>query len=592
MMPAIALARVSRERLLLIIKLTRTHTMKTTTLMIMLAALFAGGINAQDANMKRTILFTLGANEEIHYREYFVLQQVNQNRFACIIKDTAKDTYTFVFNGKRITEGRWIDIHYLNVHEESGYVIEYNLQDMGYANIKGKVYGPFDNESLVFTKNSEGYLDCDRFYYRKTEDGNRNYYIHCNGAKEGPFDNIRFPKKTSTYANSEYLYLLADRWYAHYSNGSDKMTSMLHCYTYYENGKWHVNINGRENGEYDHVFDLCFTESGKYAYLYAENGEWRVNINGVESKGYEKIHYYSLYFTESGKYAYRYRENGKEHVNINGAESRGYDEIGQYSLLTESGKHAYWYRENGKWHVNINGVESRGYDNIYYYSLRFTESGKYAFWYKENGKEHVNINGAESKGYDGIDHYSLRTKSGKYAYFYRENGKWHANINGMESKGYDNVRDLHLTESGKYAYVYTENGEEHVNINGTDKSSRGYDYVIDLELPEDGNYSFYYFNDGGKQCVNNNGKETETEYLKGMERDFFGSYNRHGNALEIYSTDREHSLYSSYKYEYVVVDGKRHGHSPALYAWYDKTKNAFVWNAVEGRELVLYEYKL
>jgi hypothetical protein len=60
--------------------------------------------------------------------------------------------------------------------------------------------------------------------------------------------------------------------------------------------------------------------------------------------------------------------------------------------------------------------------------------------------------------------------------------------------------------------------------------------------------------------------------------------------IEIYSADRAHTLYSAYKYEYVVIDGVRCGKSPALYAWYDKGKNAFVWNAVEGRELVLYEY--
>jgi hypothetical protein len=53
--------------------------------------------------------------------------------------------------------------------------------------------------------------------------------------------------------------------------------------------------------------------------------------------------------------------------------------------------------------------------------------------------------------------------------------------------------------------------------------------------------------------------------------------------IEIYSADRAHTLYSAYKYEYVVIDGVRCGKSPALYAWYDKGKNAFIWNAVEGR---------
>ncbi|MDR1272992.1 MAG: hypothetical protein LBK12_00430 [Odoribacteraceae bacterium] len=582
--------------------------MKTTTLMIMLATLFTGSINAQDANMKRTMLFTLSANEEIYYGEYFVLQQLNQNRFACIIKDTVKKTYIFVFNGKRIVTGDrrkyfsyiHLDVHYLNVHEENGYAVEYNLQDMGYANIKGKVYGPFDEHDgdshLVFAKDSEGNPDCDRFYYRKTENGNRNYYIHCNDAKEGPFDEIRFPEKTSAYANSEYLYLLAGKWYAHYGNGNNKMTSLVYGYMYSENGKWHVNINHRNSRGYDDIENLHFTESGQHAYIYKENEKEHVNINGTESRNYASVSHLRL--IENGKYAYIYGENGRGHVNINGTESRGYYNI-ENLYFTESGKYAYKYRENEKWHVNINGAESRGYDGVWY--LHFTESGKYAYEYRENGKYHININGAESRGYESVG-YLRFTESGKYAFWYKENGKEHVNINGAESRGYDALgtdryHSFYFTASGKYAYKYKENGKWHVNVNGRD--SGNYDKSYEIVLADDTNGSVYYPNNDGKIYKNDNGQETE--YLSSMlwanyrKPAFFGNRNYDSGtppALEIYSTEREHSLYSSYEYEYVVVDGKRHGHSPALYAWYDKTKNAFVWNAVEGRELVLYEYKL
>jgi hypothetical protein len=538
---------------------------------MMFVALFAGSMNAQDTNAKRTVLFTLGANEEIHCREYFVLQQVNQNRFACIIKNTVKDTYTFVFNGKRIVTGDrrvsfdniHIDVHYLNVHEENGYAVEYSLQDMGYANIKGKVYGPFDESEndgkdfLVFAKDSEGNTDCNRFYYRKTEDGNHNYYIHYNGTKEGPFDGICFPEKISAYADCEYLYLLAGKWYAHYSNSANKMTSLIRCYVDIKNGKWYVNINGRDSKGYDDVRDLHFTESGKYFYSYYENGKKYVNINGAESSGYEFVNY--LRFTENGKYAYKYQENGKWYVNINGAKSRGYESATSL-YFTESGKYAYPYKENGKWYVNINGKESRGYDNVSW-GLYFTESEKYAYKYKENGKWYVNINGKESRGYDDV-HWSFHfTESGKYAYSYKENGKWHVNVNGRDSVSYDESCEL-------------------------------------IMLTEDDNGNIYYPNNEGKICKNDNGQETEylSRMLWGFTRPaFFGNRNYDVGrppALEIYSIGREHTLYSSYEYEYIVVDGKRFGNAPALYAWYDKAKNAFIWNAVEGKELVVYEYKL
>jgi hypothetical protein len=72
---------------------------------------------------------------------------------------------------------------------------------------------------------------------------------------------------------------------------------------------------------------------------------------------------------------------------------------------------------------------------------------------------------------------------------------------------------------------------------------------------------------------------------------FFRNSHYYSNvAIELTSPDGEHFFHSSYEYEFVVVDGERCGKAPALYAWYDR--GAFIWNAVEGRELVVYKYVL
>jgi hypothetical protein len=415
--------------------------MKRMLLSVVFVALFVGGIGAQSGSVKRTVLFTLGENEEVAYGEYFVMQKVNQNRFACVIWDTA-GIRTLVFNGKRVVEGRWLDVHYLDVNKENGYVVEYSLQDMDYVNIRGKVLGPFDYV--------ERWGEDDKFAYCKKEGDKHDYYVYSNGVVEGPFDEVDFPSKTGVYADCEYLYVLADKWYAHYRNGSNKMAR----WPYYE-------------------FDY-------------RDKKWYVSINGKESRGYDDV--YEPNLTESGKYAYRYYENGKYHVNVNGKEREGYEYVSSDIILAESGKYAYSYRENGKWYVNIDGVKKRGYN---------------------------------------------------------------------------------------------------------------------IEATDDGNFSFYYEGEDGKLYRNNNWIKNETEYLSGMQHPSFGDFALFGNThcddnddykasenLEIYSTDREHTLYSSYQYENVVVDGRLFGKAPALYAWYDKGKNAFVWNAVEGRELVLYEYGL
>lgn len=59
----------------------------------------------------------------------------------------------------------------------------------------------------------------------------------------------------------------------------------------------------------------------------------------------------------------------------------------------------------------------------------------------------------------------------------------------------------------------------------------------------------------------------------------------------IISGNRKHILHNNWENACVSVDGKRMGKAPAITAeWNDKTKS-FFWNALEGRELVVYEYK-
>jgi hypothetical protein len=273
-------------------------------------------------------------------------------------------------------------------------------------------------------------------------------------------------------------------------------------------------------------------------------------------------------------------------VNINGVDSEEYGDVASLRL-TESGKHAYTYKKNGKEHANINGVDSEGHDGIW--GLCLVEDGRYAYIYKDKGKTRVNINGNASREYAAALDLHL-TESGHHAYAYLDNGEWHVNMNGNESRRYDEIGDLLLVEGGKHAYRYRENGKWHVNGNGRESETRV--YPRDLVLAANGDYSYYHDDGEGRVVKVVNGEVTGTEYLEGMHERFFESLNRFDDAFEIHSTGGEHSLRSRYEDDHVRIDGKRRGHSPALYAWYDKTKNTFGWNAIEGKELVLYEYKL
>jgi hypothetical protein len=250
--------------------------------------------------------------------------------------------------------------------------------------------------------------------------------------------------------------------------------------------------------------------------------------------------------------------------------------------------------ENEKYYLTINGsrVSNQGYDAVY--NLYLTESGKYAYFYRNDGKWYVNINGSSSPAYDEVGYNLSLTESGKYAYYYRNDDKWYVNINGSSSPTYDAVGyNLSLTESGKYACSYRNNGKWYANINGS--SSPAYDGVYHLTIEDNGTYGYYYAIDGdGIVYQNNNGKISKTNLLVSNQ-----SYQFHGEVFrtswegtELYSSNKGNSFFSNYEYEYVVIDGRRFGKSPALHAWYEKNKNAFIWNAIEGKELVVYEYKL
>jgi uncharacterized protein (DUF2249 family) len=512
--------------------------MKTTTILLT-ALLLVAASNTRAQTPERAVLFTLDQNEQIHYNEYFVMQTLRQNHFACIARDTLEETLTFIFNGERVatTDGYRFDVHYLNVHERDGYVIEYPASPDGvYINRRGTLHGPFHR--VEFADDSNYNL----FYYSKTDDDRVNYYVWNNGTEEGPFDGVEFRLHGAPVEGNVFFYRLINKWYARAPDG--KTTLVPHVFGFSQDGYSHVSINGK-------------IKRGKL-----------------------------LRVTESGKYTYAYKENGKWHVNINGQESREYNEVGE-SCLAENGKYMYEYTENGKWHVNINGEVSRGYDHVA--RLHLTESGKYMYmyYYEENGKWHVNINGNESRGYDNA--YGLHLiESEKYMYEYYENGKWHVNINGQESKGYDYVGSLHLTKSGDYIYVYKENEQWYANTNG-----KIYNNVFYSWINEDGNYSFLFTrDDDGRLHENVNGTERETNLLLGMHQGVFDNENVYSDGLEIYSADRKHFLNSSPDYPCVVIDGKRHGTAPALYAWYDKERHTFSWNAIEGRELVCYTLPL
>lgn len=68
----------------------------------------------------------------------------------------------------------------------------------------------------------------------------------------------------------------------------------------------------------------------------------------------------------------------------------------------------------------------------------------------------------------------------------------------------------------------------------------------------------------------------------------------HVNGIDItlYDKTNRHIFTANWKYDYIMIDDKKLGNSTPINAFYDSSANAFGWVTIEGRNLVLYSYKL
>ena len=125
----------------------------------------------------------------------------------------------------------------------------------------------------------------------------------------------------------------------------------------------------------------------------------------------------------------------------------------------------------------------------------------------------------------------------------------------------------------------------------------GYLNLYSLSFYSDGTFRYYFEKKDGWVYENNNGQISKTENRR-ANNPWSGTdvgrrlFDISADKYEIKSTNNKHVLITDIKYNYVIVDGRSFGSTPAIKAWYDETRNAFIWNSWENKELVTYEFKL
>lgn len=372
-----------------------------------------------------------------------------------------------------------------------------------------------------------------------------------------------------------------------------------------------ININGNLyeiEGAKDTLLSFCFNSKGQFVLAFLRDDKMFVNINGKITTSYDNPYHYIYGF--DGGIGFSRIGFSKIEETFDMAmdwDGRFYDSNTDQQLsksvyerpsINNKGDYIFAYILNGQCYVNMNGKIEGPYKRTW--SPQLADNGNYAYWCKEKEKEFVVINGIKQGPYD-VASEPILTQNGLFAYWYQNNGQRYFNINGKIEGFYDkyysysygdeiidpyyNQQNFGIDEKGNYAYVCDKNGKTIVVINGKE-----YDYMTTRRSPYHGGFYIennspltYHYEIG-------NGDYTAIENNKIINEHESNSIKKEVTTLT--SKDNKHILTCSSQYPYVMIDNKKFGNGLTLAATYNPILNSFRWIVLEGKELVVFEYKL
>jgi hypothetical protein len=405
--------------------------------------------------------------------------------------------------------------------------------------------------------------------------------------------------------------------------------TLTHEHTLVHNGKRIVKTKGDYSSVYEKypfgIFYFDVEKENGLGYTYELAGRRFVNIEGkVLSKVNGEVSNFMIYGTKKFAFLYRKIEDTYTSVYIDGRIFGPHKWVSAFTV-TDKGSFMYYYKlTTDNYYININGEIFGPYNSINNAYMNKNGSYIYSYSIKNNNtySYYVNVNGTNIESNDKRIFDAHVFDNGGYIYGYHDNFKQYINLNGKISGPYDASYAqpyLHIKfANDSYIITHKIDGNYYVDV---DEVRFGPFAEVDylghngVQIAKDKKYAFRYTDTNGKQryCVNGNlnasmdefdffSSNIETDHLANNLNFIHYGYNMFDNTItiedmfdntiNITSPDNTHSFYSDFAYEYVVIDGEPVGKSPALYCWYNDKTHAFVWNSIEGKELVIYEYKL
>jgi hypothetical protein len=480
-----------------------------------------------------TNLYTLKEGEQIMFEDEHSLRMYNKESTSIIFTKRAAGHY-FIYNGKE--NGPYDTIHYPGMYdyEKHGrFSFTYENGGKQYCNINGKSFGPY-HELGGITVIPSAYS----FNYQRED---KKWMLHINGKEHGPFDQYTYARLKND--NVAYTIKKADGYY--------------------------VNIDGKEVGPYDVKTYVTFMDDGKYKYSFKKEGKYYYNYNGREYGPYTKR--YTPSFNDDGDMTGSILKEDGHYLKVGGKEHGPFGKLRTHKI--RGNHYAVVFYKDFKYHVVVDGNKIGTYTRVIN-SISLSNKGKYMFYYNEEKKDYVNFNGKVYGPYD--DAHGHARENSWFMVSKEADGKYHLHINGKEK-----------LKSDKRIYPSYD-----------DQDRLSYNYKIGDQ---------YYKVKNGKtygpspSSINSRGELMTSMYKKGEEWYYSINGKEYKGKYRYFLSDKtgEHYLaYHYYRSDYkdprsgLMIDGKSFPNELGFSVWYEEAENSFRWITLEGRSLVVKEFKL
>lgn len=382
------------------------------------------------------------------------------------------------------------------------------------------------------------------------------------------------------------------------------------------------------------------TINNGYGFSYIHPSGFKViNIGGKEF-GPFKMENYNFYCTGIDKYAFEYtinvhgedktcfNVNGKTYGPFDGGNFINCDNIGFDEFIFE-------YTANGRWFAVCKGNVLGPYkDRMLYESNSFSADGKKYIKFAEyviNGNGcYIDINGT-TKQVEGRPHSLQISNDGHYAFtfskyqpntlkqddFLNHDGQiiavpansklWLSDHNNHIAYVYSKDTIFYVQTDNQLLGPYTGDwgdliiaDDGHVKFSWSLKNGKAYWFDSRTKLQHEFDVDWYSYTKNGMFYFTTRDQyfdyEIDENGQSSIERKFQThinyNYDAGGHSFTLTTPDKKHTFRTSYERADVIIDNKHYVPSAAMRAWYDAQKRAFVWNAIEGCDLVVYTFKL